>query len=419
MQPITTTDILVLGAGMVGASLVHLLRPALEQGLSLTLIDRQALQWDGDVAQRPPSFDGRATALSYGTQQILQQLGCWQGMSERACAIKHIQVSDQGHFGQTQLHAHEQNTDALGYVVENAVIGQGLLQGLEHPNVRIMAPCHALSAQMNSEGVRVTLADGQILQASLLVLADGARSELAQQLGIGHHRRSYGTHALVTQVEVDKAHENWAFERFTRSGPIAFLPLQQRHFAVVWTIPNEEIDQHMAYSDDELLAKLQAHIGHRVGRLLRVGQRQCYPLALVTAHEQVRRSLVLLGNAAHSLHPVAGQGFNLALRDAAALAEQLNKAWLNKQAIGDLAVLQAYERQQAVDQRNTITASDWLPRLFGSQKPLVAFFRDMGLLGMSMMPRVRRLFTRHAMGLGQRAAVIGPLLQQESNNANL
>ena len=139
-EQIPQTDIVVLGAGMVGASLVHLLQPALQSGLTLTLIDRQPLQWDGDISQRPPSFDGRATALSYGTQQILSHIGVWPQMQERACAIEHIQVSDQGRFGQTHLHASEQHTDVLGYIVENAVIGQGLLSGLHQTGVNIMAP---------------------------------------------------------------------------------------------------------------------------------------------------------------------------------------------------------------------------------------------------------------------------------------
>ena len=170
---IPQSDIVVLGAGMVGASLVHLLKTALARGMSLTLIDRQALNWDGDIASRPPSFDGRATALSYGTQQILSQLGVWGLMAERACAIEHIQVSDQGRFGQTQLHASEQNAEALGYIVENAVIGQGLLSGLEQPGVSIKALAQVQGVQMNADGALLTFDNGEQLQTSLLVLADG------------------------------------------------------------------------------------------------------------------------------------------------------------------------------------------------------------------------------------------------------
>ena len=407
-EQIPQTDIVVLGAGMVGASLVHLLQPALQSGLTLTLIDRQPLQWDGDISQRPPSFDGRATALSYGTQQILSHIGVWPQMQERACAIEHIQVSDQGRFGQTHLHASEQHTDVLGYIVENAVIGQGLLSGLHQTGVNIMAPAEVSRISMNAGGARLTFADGSQLQTSLLVMADGARSPLAAQLGIQHERTRYGTHALVTQVETDRHHDYWAYERFSHDGPIAFLPLQTHQYAVVWTLADDLIDEVMALPDEAMLARLQSQIGHRLGTLLRAGQRQSYPLTLVRSKEQVRRSLVLLGNAAHSLHPVAGQGFNLALRDTAVLAEYLNRAWVAGQPLGDLALLQAYERQQQADQRNTIGASDLLPRIFGSRSAAVGVLRDAGLFGMSALPVVRRLFTRHAMGLGQRAAKLMP-----------
>lgn len=403
-NPTAHSDIVVLGAGMAGASLVHMLQPALARGLTLTLIDRQPLQWDGDISQRPPSFDGRATALSYGTQQMLQQLGVWQHMAARACAIEHIQVSDQGRFGQAHLHASEQNTEALGYIVENAVIGQGLLNGLQQPGVTLMAPAEVTAVQMNEGGALLTFADGSRLQTGLLIMADGARSPLASQLGIQHERTAYGTHALVTQVEVDRAHDHWAYERFSSDGPIAFLPLQSHQFAVVWTLDDSLIDEVMALPDEQLLARLQAQIGYRLGRLLRAGKRAAYPLALVKSKEQVRRSLVLLGNAAHSLHPVAGQGFNLAIRDTAMLAEHLNKAWAAGQPLGDLALLLAYAQQQQTDQRNTIGASDLLPRLFGSSSPAISLLRDAGLLALAAMPVTRRLFTRHAMGLGQRAA---------------
>lgn len=403
-QTHTVTDIAIIGAGMVGASLVHLLQTSIAQGTKVTLIERQELRWDGEFASRPPSFDGRATALSYGTQKILDQMGIWPSLVERACAIRHVQVSDQGHFGQTHLHAKEQGTDALGYIVENAVIGQGLLAGLDQANIDIKASTQVQQVQMNTEGALLTLDNGECLQTKLLVLADGARSGLAAQLGIRHNKEDYGTHALVTQVKVNRSHQHWAYERFSQYGPIAFLPLNEQDFVVVWALPKDEIETVKTMPEEKFLTHLQNQIGDRLGTLINVGERASYPLSLVLSTEQVRRSLVLLGNAAHGLHPVAGQGFNLALRDTAVLAEHLNRAIAAGTSPGDLDVLMAYQQQQAKDQRNTILLSDLLPKVFGSQQMPVRWLRNLGLIGMSLAPTTRKLFARHAMGLGHRAA---------------
>jgi len=403
-----TADITIIGAGMAGASLVHLLAPARAAGMSVALIDRQPLQWQDDSDARPPSFDGRATALSFGTQEILNQLGLWDAIASHACPIEHIQVSDEGRFGQAHLHASEQGTPALGYIIENHQLGQALLRDIVNADDLLqLTPLSVEQVKMNADGALLQLSDGRKLQTRLLIMADGGRSPLMTQLGIQSKRNDYGTHALVTQVECDQPHNNWAYERFSQDGPIAFLPLHKNQYAVVWTLDADVIDAMLALDEVTLLAKLQQRIGHRVGRLTRIGSRVSYPLALVKASEQVRRSLVLLGNAAHSLQPVAGQGFNLTLRDAASLAEHLNKAAQDGLNPGDLNVLERYLKQQVTDQRNTVTASDWLPRLFAQPNALVACARDGGLLALAAMPTARRLFARHAMGQGQRAARIG------------
>lgn len=405
---VLTADITILGAGMAGASLVHLLAPARAAGLTVALVDRQPLSWNVDDAERPPSFDGRATALSWGTRQILEASGLWQNISDYACAIEHIQISDEGRFGQAQLHASEQNTEALGYIIENSRLGQGLLAGLESADgLTVLSPCEVSQVQMNTDGALLQISDGRALQTRLLVMADGGRSPLMSQLGFQQERKSYGTQALVTQVRCEQPHQHWAYERFSEDGPIAFLPLGTHDYAVVWTLQAAEVEETLAQDEATLIARLQERIGYRVGKITDMGERLTYPLALIKANEQVRRSIVLLGNAAHNLHPVAGQGFNLTLRDAAVLAEHINSAALTDQNPGDLSVLDAYAKQQAKDQRNTIMASDALPRIFGSKLPGMAILRDVGLLGMAAAPVARRLFARHAMGLGHTAAKLG------------
>ncbi len=412
-----TTDITIIGAGMAGASMVHMLKPALEAGLTITLIDRQPLKsmseadtgaGTGADTELPPSFDGRATALSWGTRQMLEAMGIWSDIAPHVCAIDRIHVSDEGNPGQTQLTATEQDVEALGYIVENRRLGQVLLSGMEGlSGLRMLAPCSAEKVTMTPTGARLELDSGASLETGLLIIADGGRSPLPKQLGIVHERKEYNAHALVTQVRCDQPHGHCAYERFSSDGPIAFLPLGTHDFAVAWTINNDTLGDIMALSDADLIARLQPRIGYRVGRILEVGERQTYPLALVKASEQVRRSLVLLGNTAHSIHPVAGQGFNLAFRDAAALAEHINAAARKQQPVGDLAMLQHYAAQQANDQRNTVVASDVLPSMFCSDLTAVAVIRDLGLAGMAAAPTVRRLFARHAMGLGHTAAKLG------------
>ena len=412
-------DLVIIGAGMAGLSLVHLLRSSIEKGLKVALIERFELpsltkqaaeSGDGASKEPPPSFDGRATALSFGTQQIFQQLGIWPSLISAACGIQNIQVSDKGRFGQTHIKHSDANVDALGYIIRNRALGQGLMTDLPE-GIEILAPESVENISMdniehNHSGAELTLASGRVLSAELVVMADGGRSDLAKQLGIQQQRQSYNTHALVTSVRIDRSHEHWAYERFTEAGPIALLPLADNEFAVVWTLDNEVIEEYLAAGEDELIARLQKVFGYRAGRIIAMGECASYPLALVKAQEQVRPHLVLLGNSAHSLHPVAGQGFNLALRDAAALAEHITQAYSAAESIGQWSVVQRYYQQQKTDQRNTVLGSDLLPRLFSQKNKALRCSRDMGLIGLAVSPTARKLFARQAMGLGQPAAKI-------------
>lgn len=426
MDKTKSYDVLIIGAGMAGLSLVHLLRSSIEQGLKVALVERfelpklakstvnqaephQAESTRTDGHDQPPSFDGRATALSYGSQQIFSQLGIWSNVESSACPITSIQVSDQGRFGQTHIRHTDANVDALGYIIRNRALGQGLMMNLPvgDNGIDLLAPESVETITITDQNnARLVLASGEEIYAELVVMADGGRSDLAKQLGIQQKKQSYGTHALVTSVRIDRHHDHWAYERFTEKGPIALLPLADNEFAVVWTLSNDNVDEYMAADDKTLIDRLQNAFGYRAGRIVAMGTRASYPLALVKAQEQVRPHIVLLGNAAHSLHPVAGQGFNLGLRDAAALAEQIHKAFKSDHPLGSWSVVQAYYQQQKNDQKNTILGSDLLPRLFSQKNKILSLSRDAGLVALALSPTSRKLFTRQAMGLGQPAAKI-------------
>jgi 2-polyprenyl-6-methoxyphenol 4-hydroxylase len=410
-------DVLIIGAGMAGLSLVHLLRSSIEQGLKVALVERYELPTLVQTAtnkiaenDQPPSFDGRATALSYGTQQIFSQLGIWANISSSACPITSIQVSDQGRFGQTHIRHTDSNVDALGYIIRNRALGQGLMKNLPvdgDNSIDILAPKSVESISISEQNnARLVLASGEEVRAELVVMADGGRSDLARQLGIQQQKQSYGTHALVTSVRIDRHHEHWAYERFSEAGPIALLPLSENEFAVVWTLTNDKIEEYLAADEQTLIERLHRAFGYRAGRIVAMGERASYPLALVKAQEQVRPHIVLLGNAAHSLHPVAGQGFNLGLRDAAALAEQIHTAFNSGQPLGSWSLVQRYYQQQKTDQKNTILGSDLLPKLFAQKNKIISLSRDAGLIALALSPTSRKLFARQAMGLGQPAAQV-------------
>ncbi len=244
------------------------------------------------------------------------------------------------------------------------------------------------------------------VSASLVVLADGGRSPLTQQLGIESALTHYGQSAIIANIAFAQPHAHVAYERFTDTGPLAVLPLatqeQQPRGALVWTVGSDEAAAHMALTDAAFLETLQRRFGHRLGQLTRVGTRSVYPLTLSVAREQIRPGLVLLGNVAHTLHPVAGQGLNLALRDAAALAAILAQAAEEKEALGSMAVLQRYEQQQQQDQSATILFSHAMTQLFSSTHPVLVWARKFGLLSIDLLPPLKRTLARQAMGLGAR-----------------
>src|SRR5690606_18512181 len=390
------SELAIIGGGLVGASLALALQQGAQQrGWRIQLIEPFE---PGNEYQ--PSYDARSTALSYGTRLIYQRLGVWERIAERAEPIQHIHVSDRGRIGATRRDGGAHGVPALGYVVDNAWIGHCLWQALDDDVVVRRCPAEVEALQAQAGGYRLTLTDGEQIDCSLAILADGGRSGLREQLGIDISRRPYGQTALIANVTPGKPHGGQAFERFTDEGPMALLPVRDNRCALVWSRPEADAVRLAALNEADFLAELQQAFGYRLGAFQQVGARHLYPLMLVEAQEQVRSGLVVLGNAAHSLHPIAGQGYNLSLRDAEALAEAL----LGSAApAGDLAVLRGYHQRQRFDQLLTVGFSDQLTRLFGDSGPLVVAGRNLGLLGLDLLPPAKNWFARPAMGLGVRA----------------
>lgn len=400
-----TTDIAVVGGGMVGVSLALLLARK-NPDWRIALVETFAF---ADQSQRPfqSSFDARSTALSAGSQQILANCGVWGKLREHLTPIRQVHVSDKGHFGGSTIRAADHGLDAVGYVVENAWLGKVLASELlTEASIRCYAPASVSRAVAKPDGYRLTIANEQrdfTLDCQLLVLADGADSQLRSQLGIALERRDYYQSAFIANVICDRPHRGVAFERFTADGPVALLPLgesdQSRTMALVWTRPNHRVQALRDCSDEGFLQALQREFGYRQGIFTALSQRHLYPLQLTMAKEQIRRSLVLMGNAAHFLHPVAGQGFNLALRDCQALTEALAAGPDAGLALHDPRLLESYLHAQATDQWTTIQLSDNFVRWFSSGELGKSALRNLGLFALDALPMAKRLLAKQTMGL--------------------
>lgn len=410
-------DIAIIGGGLVGASLACALEGfARDHHWSIAVIEAVPMPEDSEQdTPFQPSYDARSTALSWGTRQIYQQMGLWSDLAPYAAAIKHIHVSDKGHLGATRLAASDHNVEALGYVAPNQGLGRVLLQGVKQAqHVNWLCPFKVSDFSVGAEQHTLQLSDKQgaekTLHAKLVVLADGGQSGLKGKLQIADQVRPYDQHALVCNLTMSEPHQNKAFERFTPEGPMAWLPLPQSNdIALVWTVPSEQVDEVMALDDDAFAQRLHRLFGYRLGGVERVGQRYQYPLNLVRASEQVRPGLVVLGNAAHYMHPVAGQGYNLALRGVAELAAVLDQAAQQQRSIADLTVLQEYLDRRQSDQDTVIGFSDGLIRLFANHNPMLGHLRAGGLMLLDQLKPAKRWFARQAMGLGGQAVRLKPI----------
>ena len=425
-------DIVIAGGGLVGGSFALLLdQLARHSDLSVLLLDAAPMaKPDAKNSDTGADFDARSTALSWGSRLIYEQAGLWSALAPGVTAIRDIQVSDRGHFGATRLHSAEVGVEALGYVAENHHLTCVLQQALQDSSrLTVCAPASVEHIQPLSDGAMLTIKGASLdnIRTRLLVLADGGRSGLCRQLGITMQQKHYGQQALICNVAFANDHRGQAFERFTDTGPLAMLPLadhgvgreRQHRGALVWTLADSDSNQGegkidnascsaeriMALPEADFIDTLQQRFGWRLGRITHAGARSLFPLSLTVATEQIRPGIVLLGNVAHTLHPVAGQGLNLALRDARALAELIVNAHQTGENPGSMAVLQAFLAAQSGDQANTIAFSDLTTRLFSNARPTLALGRNLGLLLMDLMPPAKGWFARQAMGMADRKSI--------------
>ena len=398
----TGCDVLIVGGGLVGSTLAHALA---QISVSTVLVEERD---PGRLEE--PGFDDRSTALANGSQRILDGLGLWGDVAAEAEPIRTIHVSERGRFGAARLDAAREGVEALGYTVENRVLTAAVWPKiLAAGAVTCLAPGRLEDFRAGASGVTASVSTGgssRTIRARLLVAADGAHSRVRRALGIGVRKDDYGQKGIILNCETEIPHDGRAFERFTTGGPVAMLPLSRDRMAVVWTLPRDEGDHIGVLDDEPFRDALQRAFGYRLGRIRQVGVRSAWPLHRVRADSLTARRAVLVGNAAFSLHPVAGQGFNLALRDIAALAESICAARRGDAGAdpGEAALLERYGRWRAHDQRRVAGFTHGLMKLFAIEAAPVAVSRGLGLMAFDLLPGARRWLARQAMGLGGRAS---------------
>lgn len=398
-------EIAIAGGGLVGMSLAVALGRA---GIPVALVDAGTAQGSSASA-----YDSRPIALSQSSRRILDALGVWDRLFVSATPITRIHVSDRGHFAFARLRAEDYDVDALGYVISAAELGRALDAALRcmdrvcvlRPAVVDEVACdHSPAVRMSIAGRGDSLTPDlpSRMRARLLVLCDGGRSPLRGQLGIAVHERDYGQYAVTARVQARCAHGGVAYERFTAAGPLALLPMHGNSCGLVWSMDAASSERLVGLDDEGFLRALGEQFGMRLGGFVASGPRSAFALRLITASEVVGERLAVIGNAANHLHPVAGQGLNLGLRDAAALAETVIESLRKGGDPGDPLMLARYADWRRGDQKLISRATDVLVRLFSNRFAPLVLARGLGLLAFDLIPPFKRRFADQAMGLAGR-----------------
>lgn len=386
-------DIAVVGGGLVGSSLAIALASSLtSSSYKIVLIDSQPL---ADIQLKADSLDGRSIALALSSKKMLYALGLWDNLQEHATAIKKIHISDQGRFGATRLDSTRYAVESFGYLVPADHLINTLNNQVDSlDNVTRLQPYKVSAIENHSNHVILKQNDGETVQATLLIAADGANSFIRKALGIGLEEKQYQQSAIVGSVECEQAHNNTAYERFTEEGPLALLPREGNRCGFIWMNPTEAAENHLTLSDQAFKDKLQQAFGFRLGHFQSVSKRFAYPLALLMSHQRVQQRVVLIGNAAQTLHPIAGQGLNLALRDIAELVELLNENDL--QNVDEKLDIYADKRQPDIEK--TIRFTDRLNFLFNTDYPVLKQSRGLGLAMLGAIPVLEERIVKQNLG---------------------
>ena len=415
-EAITDQQVLIVGGGHVGLSFALLLA---HHGIASTLLEKNRYPTISPTDDRTRShyLDSRNTALSRRTVQIYQEIGLWDELQSHACRIDSVQISEQGSFGRAQLNKAEEKVESFGQVIENAWLGRKLLLAAQQsPLVTLIDNASVNAVAQQADGVTLSFSNHdaaeseQQLQASVLVACDGRDSTVRPLLNIGTTTYDYQQTAIVGVVETDMPHEHVAIERFSLAGPLAVLPLtdpegdgndayqQGYRRSVVWVCPTGEETKYLE-DDAHFLQTLQQAFGQRAGTFVAAGRRGAYPLSRVLADKQVEGRCVIMGNAAHTLHPVAGQGFNLCMRDAHVLAQMMSSQVLRGEDVGNAQLLQRYEKARQTDQKRVIRFCDAVVHGFTHPNPAIKLARNMALLAFDKLPNIKPLVATYAMGL--------------------
>ena len=387
-------SIIIAGGGMAGATLALAVSHLTQGNLPVTLVEAVEPE-----TRAHPGFDGRAIALADGTRQQLAASGLWEMLAPYTTPITRVHVSDRGHATFVTLDAEDYGIPALGNVVELHDAGQRLFSRLKQaPGVTLRCPDTVSYVERTEQKVHVTLGSGETLSADLLVAADGTRSRVAAACGMHWQRADYHQIAVIANVSTQMPHDGQAFERFTEHGPLALLPMSDGRSSLVWCHPLSQKEEVDSWSDERFLNELQRAFGWRLGRFIQVGQRHSYPLALQTAAQHTSHRLALVGNASQTLHPIAGQGFNLGIRDVMSLAETIAAAWRRGDDVGGYATLQHYQQRRQPDMQATIGITDGLVRIFANRYTSLMIGRNLGLLAMDHLPPLRNLLAGRTLG---------------------